>query len=94
MSSRKDYVAIAAILAAEYAQVAELNPDHYRVSDETVWSRARGREVVENITASIADVFSRDNPLGFDRKRFYRAALGRDSVREHAPYVGGPEGYN
>jgi hypothetical protein len=94
MSSRKDYVAVAAILAGEYALNAKLS-DAYLVTDETVSSRAHGRITVENITASVADVFASDNPR-FDREKFYRAALGRDSVREnyYAPYVGGPEGYN
>jgi hypothetical protein len=38
------------------------------------------RTVVENLVASTADVFAQGNPR-FDRKRFYLAALGRETLR-------------
>ena len=58
--SRKDYVAIAAAIRAEYEAVAD---------------GPALRRVVEQTADRIADVFAADNP-NFDRERFLRAALG------------------
>lgn len=55
--SRKDYVALAAVIAGEVASAAG-NKDKLRTSS--------------NIARSMADVFKRDNPR-FDRERFYVA---------------------
>lgn len=68
--SKKVYIKVAAVLAAEFANAAD----------------DRERTLVENITASVADVFAQDNER-FDRDRFYMAALGRETVRQF-PYLG------
>lgn len=79
MMTAKDFAKVADILAGDYAISADISGD-YLVTDETVAHRAGRREAIENITASLADMFAQANPR-FDRKRFYRAALGRETVR-------------
>lgn len=79
MSSKKDYVSMANILAGEYAISADLSDTH-NVTAETIAHRAGRREAIENITASVADMFAQDNSR-FNRTLFYRAALGRDTIR-------------
>ena len=61
-----------------YREIADILSGEYAIAD------AEGRTVVENITASLADVLKRDNSR-FDLQRFYMAALGRETVREYMP---------
>ncbi len=58
--SRKDYCAIANVIAGEVALAENDGADH------TV-------STLENVARSVADVFAADNPR-FDRQRFYTAA--------------------
>lgn len=62
--SKQDYVRIAAVLRAEHAIASDEGCEHH----------------IENVVASLADVFLQDNPR-FDRATFYGAALGRGTVR-------------
>lgn len=76
--TRKDYETVAGILRGEYAISAPV--DNHNATEETAAHRAGRREAVENMTASLADMFAANNPR-FNRAAFYRAALGRDTIR-------------
>jgi hypothetical protein len=76
---RKDYERIAGVLAGEYALVQPL-PDSVNATAQTIAAREGARYAIEDITASIADIFKQDNPQ-FDRRRFYLAALKRETIR-------------
>jgi hypothetical protein len=65
VTSKKTYQRITDILAGEY---------------KTYQGNQDVEIVVENITASVADVFAQENNL-FNRTMFYRASLGRSTVR-------------
>lgn len=69
--TKKNYIATAEILRGEH-NIASAKSDHMH--------RAVAQTAVENITASLADMFAADNSL-FDRDRFYTAALGRKTLR-------------
>lgn len=58
-----------------YQRVADMLAGEYALTTTS------SKVTVENITASLADIFAQENEL-FDRKRFYLAALGRTTVRE------------
>lgn len=72
--SQKGYERVAAVLRYEYDHFAELSQSEYDEGAEGAL------DTIENITASLADMFKADNPR-FKRARFYQAALGRDTVR-------------
>lgn len=79
MMTTKHFARVAGILAGEYALGADVSETH-NMTEASNAHRAGMREAVENITASVADMFAQDNPR-FDRKRFYLAALGRETIR-------------
>lgn len=57
-----------------YQRVADMLAGEYALTTTS------SKVTVENITASLADIFAQENPL-FNRERFYKAALGRTTVR-------------
>lgn len=78
MMTRRDFETVAGILRGEYAISAPV--DNHNATGETIANRAGRREAIENITASFADMCAASNPR-FNRKAFYRAALGRETIR-------------
>lgn len=67
--SRKDYVAIAAAVSAQYDRP---NPRH-----------ADYRNALDRVTLALADTFARDNPR-FDKSRFLRACWSAKGVAHNA----------
>lgn len=66
MRHRKDYVVVALILRAQYQEAQQYALDV---------PSADGVQVVESITAHLADSFAADN-IRFDRDQFFMSALG------------------
>lgn len=64
-----------------YQRVAAMLAGEYALTTTTT------EVVIENITASLADIFAQENEL-FDRERFYKAALGRTTVRRQPVLAG------
>lgn len=76
MSSKKTYIRVAQTLRGEY-ETAKM---HTNFTREAVMTQ------VENITASLADIFAQENER-FDRMRFYQAALGRTRLRREPAFI-------
>jgi hypothetical protein len=70
--SRKHYVAVAAMLAGEYAMA------HHAVNNGQPHDGKTQLRTLDNVTRSLADMFKQDNSR-FDRGRFYTAA-GSDLI--------------